>query len=146
MNHNTSLKLRRTIVLGIVVATCIAIPSAGAGNANGYQRALPCQPTCDQGTQPQRTFPQTPQGQELRNQIPFGNPGGVPRPAWLNPNLSPAQPGAASAISSPAVEVRGGFDWTDASIGAGFTVALLLLAGGLTIIALRHRRPNVPAA
>jgi hypothetical protein len=49
MNHNTSLKLRRTIVLGIVVATGIAIPSAGAGNANGYERALPCQPTCDQG-------------------------------------------------------------------------------------------------
>jgi hypothetical protein len=47
-------------------------------------------------------------------------------------------------IPEPVVEIRevptGGFDWGDAGIGAAGLLALLSIAGGVTLMAVGHRR------
>jgi hypothetical protein len=38
-----------------------------------------------------------------------------------------------------------GLDWTDAGIGAGMALGLMLLGGGLLLVTRRHREPTAPA-
>jgi len=47
---------------------------------------------------------------------------------------------SAAAVSTTA---GSGFHWTDAGIGAGTTVALILIGGGLLAVATRRRGPSV---
>jgi hypothetical protein len=52
----------------------------------------------------------------------------------------------ASEQADPAgTSQAGGFDWTDAGVGAGFAIGVVLLASGIAVLALRRRRPSVPA-
>ena len=127
MNHKTPFRLRRTIVLGLVVATALVTTSAVAASAG--QPVLPPGATVE----------------------PFVASAGqpvLPPGATVEPVAASAgQPGGvqvAPVLSSPVVEVRGGLDWADAGIGAGiaFGGILLLLGGALLIVrrsGQRHR-------
>jgi hypothetical protein len=52
------------------------------------------------------------------------------------PGAAP-EPTPAHIVVSP-----GGFDWTDAGIGAGMVLGLILLGSGMLLVARRHRRPT----
>jgi hypothetical protein len=52
------------------------------------------------------------------------------------PGAAP-EPTPAHIVLSP-----GGFDWTDAGIGAGMALGLILLGSGMLLVARRHRRPT----
>ncbi len=55
-------------------------------------------------------------------------------------------PGAAPQDSPLQIVIRpGGFDWTDAGIGAVFALGLVLLAGGAALVARRHRQTSAAA-
>lgn len=55
-------------------------------------------------------------------------------------------PGAAPADTPAPIVIRpGGFDWGDAGIGAAIATGALMLAGGLSLVARRHRRASVAA-
>jgi hypothetical protein len=53
--------------------------------------------------------------------------------------------GAAETRQPVATVEPVGFDWTDAGVGAGMALGLILLAGGAVIVARRHRRPTAIA-
>src|SRR3990170_4333235 len=96
MNHKTPFRLRRTIVLGLVVATALVTTSAAAASAG--QPVLPpgatVEPVAASAGQP--VLP----------------PGATVEPVAA----SAGQPGGvqvAPVLSSPVVEVRGGLDWAD---------------------------------
>ena len=53
-------------------------------------------------------------------------------------------PGAAPDPTPATILVSpNGFDWTDAGIGAGMALGLILLGSGMLLVARRHRRPTV---
>ena len=53
-------------------------------------------------------------------------------------------PGAAPDATPATILVSpNGFDWTDAGIGAGMALGLILLGSGMLLVARRHRRPTV---
>jgi hypothetical protein len=56
-------------------------------------------------------------------------------------DYAPAEPGSAQVLT---VTDEGGFDWGDATIGAGVTLALALVALGATTV-VRRRRIATPA-
>ena len=52
-------------------------------------------------------------------------------------------PGAAPDATPATILVSpNGFDWTDAGIGAGMALGLILLGSGMLLVARRHRRPT----
>jgi hypothetical protein len=51
-------------------------------------------------------------------------------------------PGAAPAAPTTILVSPDGFDWTDAGIGAGMALGLILLGSGMLLVARRHRRPT----
>jgi hypothetical protein len=87
--------------------------------------ALPCSPTC-----PDFDAVATPAA-------PVGLPddrAGV-RGAGAAPQTAPVH----------IVVASDGFDWTDAGIGAGLALGLILLGSGMLLVARRHRKPTVAA-
>jgi hypothetical protein len=55
-------------------------------------------------------------------------------------------PGAAPETAPVHIVVASdGFDWTDAGIGAGLALGLILLGSGMLLVARRHRKPTVAA-
>src|SRR3990170_3619183 len=130
MNHKTPFRLRRTIVLGLVVATALVTTSAAAASAG--QPVLPpgatVEPFVASAGQPVLPPGATVEpfvasaGQPV---LPPGAPGEpfaasagqpvLPPGATVEPVAASAgQPGGvqvAPALSSPVVEGRGGLDW-----------------------------------
>ena len=128
MNHNTPFRLRRTIVLGLVVATAIVTTSAVSA-ATG-QFTLPPGATADPVSAATGQFTLPPGATADPVAAPTGQPGGVQ---------------VAPVLSSPVVEVPGGLDWTDAGIGAGiaFGGILLLLGGALLMVRRSEQRQRL---
>jgi len=74
--------------------------------------------------------------------------GAAPEQLSVRPDdrAQPRGPGAAGdARPLVVVEQPGGFDWADAGIGAAAAFGLVLLASGLALVALRHRKASLPA-
>ena len=61
------------------------------------------------------------------------------RPGLRGPGAAP-QDFPAQIVIGP-----GGFDWTDAGVGAGFALGLVLLASGMALVARRRRQPSTAA-
>jgi hypothetical protein len=49
------------------------------------------------------------------------------------------------SVPATIVVAPSGLDWTDAGIGAGMALGLMLLCGGLLLVTRRHRQPTAPA-
>jgi len=120
MNHKTPFRLRRTIVLGLVVATALVTTSAVAASAG--QPVLPpgatVEPVAASAGQP--VLPPGATAEPVA--APTGQPGGVE---------------VVPVLSSPVVEVPGGLDWADAGIGAGIAFGGILLLGGALLVVRR---------
>lgn len=66
----------------------------------------------------------------------------------VRPDDRPGARGPGTAVDTRpvvVVEQPSGFDWTDAGIGAGATLGVILLASGLSLVARRHRKASAPA-
>jgi hypothetical protein len=94
-------------------------PSPVGEPVHGYL-GLPCQPNCDPGISD------------------------VSSPGTATSEVPAAMPQAvipAPALSNPVVEIRGGFDWADAGIGAAIAFAgMLLLGSALLVLGRRGQR------
>ena len=73
------------------------------------------------------------------------SPATADEPAMLPDNRAGVRgPGAAPDATPATILVSpNGFDWTDAGIGAGMALGLILLGSGMLLVARRHRRPTV---
>lgn len=84
-----------------------------------------------------------------RNLRPNGINAPVSTPQTLvrpDDRLEPRGPGAAPQASPVQIVIGpGGFDWTDAGVGAGFAFGLVLLASGMALVARRHRETSTVA-
>jgi hypothetical protein len=49
------------------------------------------------------------------------------------------------SVPATIVVAPSGLDWTDAGIGAGMALGLVLVAGGSLLVTRRHRAPTAPA-
>ena len=126
MNHKTPFRLRRTIVLGLVVATALVITSAAAAMIG--QPVLPLQPTLPPGATVEQVAAST--GQPVL-------PPGSTVESVAAPTVEPGGVEVAPVLSSPVVEIRSGLDWADAGIGAGIAFGGILLLGGALLV-VRH--------
>jgi hypothetical protein len=152
MNRVTPIRLKRTILLGLVVASAIGTTSAVA--ASQGQLSPPPGATAEPVAASQGQF-SPPPGATAEPVAPspgqFSPPPGAAGelvvPTGGQPALSAeatVEPAAAAAQvpSSPVVEVPGGLDWADAGIGAGIAFGSILLLGGALLMrraGLRHR-------
>jgi hypothetical protein len=146
-------------VVAVLVACAALVPSAYAV----YGPATPAQST-DQGSQDLRSpdardaaeaaatqpdqyvYSSDPDSSAARTQAPGGNQVAqdLRSPDARDAGRTPVE------VPTPVVEVRevpsSGFDWGDAGIGAAGILALLSIAGGLTLMATSRRRgPEMPA-
>jgi len=144
MNHKTPFRLRRTIVLGLVVATALVITSAAAAMIG--QPVLPLQPTLPPGATVEQVAASTgqpvlPPGATVEQVAastgqPVLPPGSTVE-SVAAPTVEPGGVEVAPVLSSPVVEIRSGLDWADAGIGAGIAFGGILLLGGALLV-VRH--------
>jgi hypothetical protein len=146
MNQNTPFRFARTIVLGLVVATAVVAPAAGAAidprfvdPTAGAMVALTGQPALPPGATLEPTVtgqPALPPGATLEPTV-AGQPA-LPPGAAPEPIVAPTeQPGGAVVVPSPSgpvVEALDGFDWADAGLGAGIALGGVLLLGGALLV------------
>ena len=159
MNRDTTVRLRRAIVLGLVVTTAIVTTSAVAAleqpvlppgatlepaTPSAVQPALPPGATLEPAT-PSAVQPALPPGATLEPATPSAEQPALPPGATLEPATPSTGPlggvQVAPVPSSPGALVQGGFDWADAGIGAGIAFGSILLVGGalLVVRGQRHR-------
>jgi hypothetical protein len=75
----------------------------------------------------------------------LANNGGVKQPVdFRSADTRDAAAGRYPAASPILVSVPGGFDWRDATYGAGMTAAALLLAGAIAVAVRQRRRVVLP--
>ena len=146
MRRNTPFRSRRTIVLGLVVATAVVAPAAGAAIdprfvnptvgamvALAAQFALPPGATLEPTLAGQPALPP-----EATLEPTVASQPALPPEATLEPTMAPTkQPGGvevAPSPSGPVVEALDGFDWTDAGLGAGIALGGVLLLGGALVV------------
>jgi hypothetical protein len=152
MNHNTSFRLRRAIVLGLVVATAIVTRSAVAAAtefslppgatvepvAASTQFSLPPGATVEPAAaSTQFSLPPGATVEPVAASTQFSLPPGATVEPVAASTVEPGGAPVASAPSSPALEVRGGLDWPDAGIGAGIAFGTILLLGGALLVVRR---------
>jgi hypothetical protein len=160
MNHNRPFRLRRTVVLGLVVATSIGTTSAAAAASTEQfvlppgaspltvQPALPPGAEVEQfalppGASPSTVQPALPPGGEVEpvatSTGQFARPPGATAEPVAAPTGQPGGVQGAPVQPSPVLDVTGGLNWADAGIGAGIAFGgMLLLGGALALLMVRR--------
>jgi hypothetical protein len=134
---NTSQSIRRIAVAALVAAFAVVF----AAPAQGGSPAVPVRPD----DRADRTIAPASQPSAVRpDDRAFRGPGAVPAAAAVRPDdRADRSLPIGSVVALPTAGV--GFDWTDAGIGAAAAFGLVLVAAGVSLIGLRHRRaPALP--
>jgi len=130
MNHNTPIRVRRTIALGLLVAAAIT-PSAVA--APTEQQFSPPPGATAEPVAPSVGQFSPPPGATGESVAPSsGQTSLYPRVTFDPTAVPPVK--VDSVPSSSVLEVPGGLDWADAGIGAGIALGSILLLGGALLV------------
>jgi hypothetical protein len=159
MNAHSTCRIFKALALGLAVAA-VAAPLAEADPADrGIVPATPSGPASSD----LRTFdPLVADAIRAEQASPELDPliSDAIRAEQASPDLDPliadairaAEPGIVSPDDrsssrlmpqpsvQPVVSINDGFEWTDAGVGAGSVLMLVLFGGGMTALAYRHRR------